>query len=731
MTDGPVVGGVTDVRARIFARTDVAASVAVKYSTKSNLSNAATSGSVSTTSDHDFTAIVQIDGLKALTKYYYTILVNGKAQESSPYPTFTTFPTAGSTGSFNFSVFSDLQTTTKDTSVGAPAYQAGLNLGSAFAIQSGDFDHRNPQTLDDMRLMNRQVRGPYDAAGADFAKYIGTTMPMDHVFDDHDYGMDNGNQFWQGKAAAIQAYEEYYPTYDLPNPTNGIWHDFTYGMADFYMLDLRTQRDANANPDGPNHSMLDGTHIANGEKEWLKASLLASKAKWKFVISSIPFNPTSKGVEGDPWGGYQYERAELLNFIKKNNITGVVLISGDLHSGGAIDDGTNSGLPEISTPHTNIVNAGTTGNPGIWSQGIVPGFNNPGFDYIQVFSDHVVLQTRGADGSLRISYTLNAGSSPPPGPAVWSVLLSPHPASQVPPTIVATLHDYQGKNIVAAEYFVGSAGSNGSGTAMRAQDGAFNSTDEGAQATLSSSVFAALPDSNYEVFVHALDASGQWGPFEVTEFYKDTLGPVSVNLSVSPKLNVTVPPTIKAEIEDMTTGSSSISAAEYFIDQVGANGTGTAMAASAGSFVKSNTWVNSTVGATRFGQLAPGAHTVYVHGMDAAGNWGPLVWATFTKAGQSRNAGDAVVTALALNPKLVSLAGDPSTQPSAPASSGLRTDIAACLAAATAGAPAKTPPDEHSEHGAEYPRVAPEIDAADWLNGHTIIARDDYFAELL
>jgi alkaline phosphatase D len=726
MTDGPVVGGVTDVRARIFARTGVAASVAVKYSTNANLANPVTSGALSTSSVHDFTAIVEIDGLKALTKYYYTILVNGKAQESSPYPSFTTFPAAGSNTSFNFSVFSDLQTTTNDPTVGAPAYQAGYSLGSAFALQIGDFDHRDPQTLADMRLMHRQVRGPYDAAGSDFATYIGPTMPLDHVFDDHDYGMDNGNQFWQGKAAAIQAYEEYYPTYDLPNPTNGIWHDFTYGMADFFMLDLRTQRDANANPDGPNHSMLDGTHIANGEKEWLKAALLASKAKWKFIISTVPFNPTAKGVEGDPWGGYQYERAELLNFIKSNNITGVIIISGDLHSGGGIDDGTNSGLPEVSTPHTNLVDSRTTGNAGIWSQGIFPGLNHPGFDYIQVFNDHVVLQTHGADGTLRISYTLNAGSSPPPGPAVWSVLLSPHPASQVPPTVVATLHDYQGENIIAAEYFLGSPGANGSGTAMAAQDGQFNSPDEVAQATLNGSVFAALPDSNYYVFVHALDANGHWGPFEVTEFYKDTVAPVTSHLSVSPKTNITVPPKIKAQIDDTNTGSSSISAAEYFIDTVGTNGTGTAMTPTDGSFVKATAWVSSTVDATRFGQLAAGQHTVYVHGMDAAGNWGPLVSITFTKAQSSH----AVGGALALSSQQASLAGDRRTELSTPAPLDFQIDLSARVAAATGDAPAKTPRGDHSQHGADYPRIALANDAADWLNRNTLIARDDYFAEL-
>jgi hypothetical protein len=45
------------------------------------------------------------------------------------------------------------------------------------------------------------------------------------------------------------------------------------------MLDLRSQRSPDYAPDGSDHSMLDAQHISNGQKDWLKASLLASTAK--------------------------------------------------------------------------------------------------------------------------------------------------------------------------------------------------------------------------------------------------------------------------------------------------------------------------------------------------------------------------------------------------------------------------------------------------------------------
>ena len=45
--------------------------------------------------------------------------------------------------------------------------------------------------------------------------------------------------------------------------------------------------------------MLDGDNIANGPKEWLKSPLLNSTATWKFIVSTVPFNPTTKPA--DAW----------------------------------------------------------------------------------------------------------------------------------------------------------------------------------------------------------------------------------------------------------------------------------------------------------------------------------------------------------------------------------------------------------------------------------------------
>ena len=92
-------------------------------------------------------------------------------------------------------------------------------------------------------------------------------------------------------------------------------------------------------------------------------------------------------------------------------------------------------------------------------------------------------------------------------------------------------------------------------------------------------------------------ASGVVGP--------DTVGPVTSTAAYTAG-------TLRATIDDTTTGGASIAGAEYFIDTV--TGTGLAMTGSgAGS-----------VSATASVSIPSGEHIIYVRGQDSVGNWGVL-----------------------------------------------------------------------------------------------------------
>lgn len=414
LTHGPVFGGVTEAKANVFVRTNQTAEVVIEYSTDPGLQNPLTTDQFLTDEDYDFTAIVPLTGLVPETTYYVNILVNGAPQLTAPYPMFATFPAPGTSRDFNFVVMSDFRPIEKLEGQ-VQTYASASAEQPAFAFIGGDFDQSNPQTLTDRRVMFKSLYDPSIAIMSDFVPLILWRMPIVHQWDDHDAGLNNVDKNYVDWGLAQEAFEEYVPSYPLPALKPGIWQEFRYAQAEFFVLDCRSQRDPGADPDGPNKSMLDGNNLGpTGELAWLENGLLASAAKWKIIFTSVITNPTTKGT--DAWGAYQTEWAALKNFILTNNITNVVFISGDLHLG-AIDNGTAAGFPEMCVSGANQIGHGNcaTATKGIWSQGYYDG-DCAGYGLVSVLQnpDRIVLQAVDQFGVIHIAYTVTDMASGAP-----------------------------------------------------------------------------------------------------------------------------------------------------------------------------------------------------------------------------------------------------------------------------------------------------------------------------
>jgi hypothetical protein len=212
------------------------------------------------------------------------------------------------------------------------------------------------------------------------------------------------------------------------------------------------------------------------------------------------------------------------------------------------------------------------------------------------------------------------------GPVTSGTAVNQSPTSSAP-TVTATEHDALSK-VSAAEYFIDAVGANGSGSAMSASDASFDSGTEGVTATLTLAEFAGLGQGTHTIYVHGKDQLGHWGATDSVTFVKDTIGPVTSATAVSPTPTKSEP-TVSATETDAT---SNVAAAEFFIDDASCtNGSGTAMNASDLSFDSSHESVTQSLTFTQFDVLSEGTHTIYVHGKDAAGNWGACQSATFVK----------------------------------------------------------------------------------------------------
>src|SRR4029078_3022382 len=108
---GTVVGAVTGRSANIFARTDVRGTVQIEYSTDPAFTSVTKSVAKKSQSTSDFTATLALSGLAPETTYYYRVVVDKVAQQSSPYPSFRTFPPAGAPREFAFAAVLELEQT--------------------------------------------------------------------------------------------------------------------------------------------------------------------------------------------------------------------------------------------------------------------------------------------------------------------------------------------------------------------------------------------------------------------------------------------------------------------------------------------------------------------------------------------------------------------------------------------------------------------------------------------
>jgi alkaline phosphatase D len=392
----PLVGGVTDTSAVLVVRTSKPATVVVHYGI--GLLDAVTAPVVTRSGDDD-AAHIALEGLLPETTYSYAVEINNVLDAG--VLSFTTFPSPTQERSFTFVAFAD-----QDTPRPAPAYVAGAAASPAFVVQLGDFTHsavgptgRKLKVADWWRLNLRSTAST--PAGSSFASAIAGSFPFVHIWDDHDYGDSDGDRTFKYRSLAMQAFRDDFPTYPLSSPSRGFWQRFSYAQAEVFVLDLRSARDPDKRPDDGTKSMLGAT-----QKAWLLNGLSTSTATWKFIVSSSVWNPHSKQV--DSWALYKHEQNEIVDFIRTNSITGVIFMSGDIHSAGAIDDGTNSYFPEISVPNTNTQSTTCTGHSGCgtWSEGYTVGAEYDGYAEFHVTADSVTLEAKGANGEIRHSLTV-------------------------------------------------------------------------------------------------------------------------------------------------------------------------------------------------------------------------------------------------------------------------------------------------------------------------------------
>jgi len=320
---GPMVGAVSETTAKIWVRTVSEVPVKVVVSANVEMQNPVSSQTASTSADNDFTAVVNLSGLRPKTRYFYQVWIDDKQVGSKP-ASFSTFPTSGKASNFQIifgggSGYVPEHERMWDT-MAKHDVTAFLALGDNVYVD-------RPELSETQRYCyyRRQSR-------LEYRRFV-ASCPVFSIWDDHDFGTNDclgspGTDDIPWKMPVWRVFKENWanPSYGGGEETPGVWYDVSIGDVDFIMLDCRFYRH---DPRGEKQTMLGPV-----QKKWLLDRLSKSTATFKVIASSVPWTPLVKGKgEGSPdtWDGYPREREEVFSFIEENRIEGVFLMSADRH----------------------------------------------------------------------------------------------------------------------------------------------------------------------------------------------------------------------------------------------------------------------------------------------------------------------------------------------------------------------------------------------------------------
>ncbi len=381
--------------------------VSWKVATDTGMANVVKTGVLLTDSSADFTVKVDVSGLSPNTVYYYEFQTGNFL---SPRGRTRTTPVGNAVDSLRFAL------------VSCANFEAGyFNVYSSLwqredfdaVIALGDYIYEyNTGGYSPNASVNRQWSPANEIVSiADYRmryssyhldndlQKLHQQFPFIIVYDDHEFANDswmNGAEnhqpnegLWSArKAMAQKAFFEWLPIRQtsVSNPYQ-IYRTIRYGnLVELMMLDTRIQgRDVQAGTTGATVTASSRRLLGATQYSWLTNKLDSTTAQWKVLgqqVMMAPLKVFGIAFNDDQWDGYPAERDRVYNHILSNNISNMVVITGDIHSSWAND------LPTAS--YNGSTGAGSAGVEFVTPSVTSPGMSIPlGAAAIQAANSHI------------------------------------------------------------------------------------------------------------------------------------------------------------------------------------------------------------------------------------------------------------------------------------------------------------------------------------------------------
>ena len=346
-----------------------------------SLADAVARGTAQASADRDWTVHVDVGGLEPGRTYWYGF---GALGMTSPVGRTRTLP-AGSPDQLRLAM------------VSCAKYNGGFFNAYAriaarddldFVLHLGDYIYEAAQRPPASQTPGADIGRPFEPLNecvtlADYrtrysqyrrdpdTQAMHRVHPLIATLDDHELA----DGAWRGgsiehrperdgpwadrRAAAFRARWEWLPA-RMPDPANPerVYRTVAFGdLVDLFLIDTRSRRDEPVSGAG----MTDPgrTQLGHEQREWLLDGFDRSTARWRVLGNSSVLGhiwhetlageaqrplavvkligPDGRGPDVDQWDGYPAERATLLEHLRDQPVNDVVVLSGDVHVGLALE----------------------------------------------------------------------------------------------------------------------------------------------------------------------------------------------------------------------------------------------------------------------------------------------------------------------------------------------------------------------------------------------------------
>lgn len=242
-----------------------------------------------------------------------------------------------------------------------PLWQPIIDTQPDVWIWTGDIVYGDTEDMD-------ELRAKYDL----LKRHPGYTRlrnlcPILGIYDDHDYGLNNGGKEFGPRAQSQQALLDFLdePADSPRRQRAGAYTSTDLGepgqQVRIILLDTRYHREAPG----------DSADVLGAQQwDWLAGQLTRSPAQIHVIVSSIQVVPDGHPYE--KWSNFPQSRARLLTLVQESGASGVLFISGDRHLAEISRwDGDDDATPLFDVTSSGMTHSYTSysGEPNRWRVG--------------------------------------------------------------------------------------------------------------------------------------------------------------------------------------------------------------------------------------------------------------------------------------------------------------------------------------------------------------------------